>query len=429
MEKNSMNKKIKWVIVALLVFCTHLIEAFACTGFYIDDAKIYFGINENWYADEAKIVFRPAGNSKYGAVFFYHGSGFFTLSGINEAGLSLHIFMSDSKRIKGEGEENPIYVGYIDPLEYIMLNYANVDEALDEISKWDLSSIGLTNRQLFFADKNGNSVVVEGDDIIYKDSYYQVVTNFYKSDYPNPPYPCERYTFVDMMIRKSKEYSIPFSRDVLEATPRDLFYPTLYSFIGDLNEGLVYVYYKHHFEEVFVLNLQQELKKGIRRELSLDDVFASMALVSPTNNAVIEDTSVRFVWKGKPVNYILYLSEDEDFKDSETTAIPFVAKGRNSKIIILFVILLLLGAALLVAKAKPEHEKIIYHYIKIFLFLIAVAFCFCWMLFPDFLSSKYEMAIDYNQIKNGQQYYWKVQAEQTEGYKTTSAIGQFYVNW
>lgn len=46
-----------------------------------------------------------------------------------------------------------------------------------------------------------------------------------------------------------------------------------YSVICDLTQQIMYIYYFHDFEEVYVLDLKEELKKGKRR-FPLKDLFS-----------------------------------------------------------------------------------------------------------------------------------------------------------
>jgi len=47
--------------------------------------------------------------------------------------------------------------------------------------------------QLMFGDANGDSIIFEGEKILKKEKYYQIVTNFYQSNPEIGGYPCPRY--------------------------------------------------------------------------------------------------------------------------------------------------------------------------------------------------------------------------------------------
>ena len=61
-------------------------------------------------------------------------------------------------------------------------------------------------------------------------------------------------------------------RNILEKTRQEGNSLTIYSNIYDLKQGMVHVYNLRNFEEVVVMNLAEELKKGPRR-LELPSLF------------------------------------------------------------------------------------------------------------------------------------------------------------
>ena len=61
-------------------------------------------------------------------------------------------------------------------------------------------------------------------------------------------------------------------RNILEKTRQEGNSLTIYSNIYDLKQGMVHVYDLRNFEEVVVMNLAEELKKGQRR-LELPSLF------------------------------------------------------------------------------------------------------------------------------------------------------------
>lgn len=91
---------------------------------------------------------------------------------------------------------------------------------------------------------------------------YQIATNFVISNVKGENYPCTRYRIADQMLKKAPAVSLELVRAVLSATHQEGQYPTVYSNICDLRNGILYLYNFHDFEEVVEFNLEAELKKG-----------------------------------------------------------------------------------------------------------------------------------------------------------------------
>ena len=62
--------------------------------------------------------------------------------------------------------------------------------------------------QVLWVDTTGASVVIEGDDIVFKDGDYQVVTNFIQTHPWLGGYPCWRYDTAVNMLDVMTELSV-----------------------------------------------------------------------------------------------------------------------------------------------------------------------------------------------------------------------------
>jgi len=116
--------------------------------------------------------------------------------------------------------------------------------------------------QLFFVDKEGNSVIIGGDTNIFKDNNFQVCTNYLQLHPELGGYPCWRYNTAFQMLEQSNEISIDLFKNILDAVHIENYYPTQYSNIYDIKNGLIYLYYYHNFDHSIIFNLDEELKKG-----------------------------------------------------------------------------------------------------------------------------------------------------------------------
>ena len=123
-----------------------------------------------------------------------------------------------------------------------------------------------TTGAFMYADKFGQSVIIEGDVQIMKEGRFQVMTNFYQSRRGLGGYPCKRHEIAKGMLQANPDVTVDLFRRVLAATHQEhevgASNPTVYSNIYDLKEGEIHIYHYHNFTNVVVLNLAEELRKG-----------------------------------------------------------------------------------------------------------------------------------------------------------------------
>jgi hypothetical protein len=86
-----------------------------------------------------------------------------------------------------------------------------------------------------FADKTGDSVIIEaGEVIVRKKGNYQVMTNFLQSQVEPAKVTCPRSKLVSRALAEGKDLSIDRVRSLLKATAQQ---STTYSAIFDLTNG------------------------------------------------------------------------------------------------------------------------------------------------------------------------------------------------
>ncbi len=125
------------------------------------------------------------------------------------------------------------------------------------------------NGQFHFADSTGDAVVISGGkegELVFtrkeKGDGYLVSTNFNlatESGY----YPCWRYDTATQMleeIRSEHDLTADYAASVLDAIHIEgMWVNTAISYIFDLKNGDIYVYFTHQFEEVYETNLEEEM--------------------------------------------------------------------------------------------------------------------------------------------------------------------------
>jgi len=278
-----MKKKLVSILVMTLLIVTVVSlvnSASGCTGFTAEeDEKVLVGANMDWsHTFNMYMHFFPAEEGKYGRVIIdikfplvnwgpYPNDPDWIApkEGMNDQGLFYSIFVTPYLLPENSNDKPIFYSDDPDYYDIALYTYClakctTVSEVLDVFDDYNL--VGMHQYQAFFADRYGDSVIIEGDDIIYREGDYQVVTNFYLSQYPEPPYPCSRYRTAVEMLENMDELSVDYFRSICDATHQKT---TVHSNIYDLTNGIFYINYYNNFEKTLEFDLDEELAKGERR--------------------------------------------------------------------------------------------------------------------------------------------------------------------
>jgi tetratricopeptide (TPR) repeat protein len=235
-------------------------NAFGCTIITLArDGRILIGNNEDWTDPRTRMWIIPAASGEYGRVCFGFAEKFIQ-GGINEHGLFL-----DANALPPVGWKpdpaKPVFENDIN--DYILAHCATVEDAIAFFKKY---SVFLGGGKFVIADASGDSIVVEWaegtDRISRRKGFYQISTNIPQWNIVPGNVADKRYNIAEKVILSRNEVSVPAVRAVLAATHQEWAYPTIYSYICDLNTLRVYIYNFHDFEEVYELDLLKELNNG-----------------------------------------------------------------------------------------------------------------------------------------------------------------------
>jgi penicillin V acylase-like amidase (Ntn superfamily) len=242
------------------------------------------GNNEDWKNPKTKVWFVPAKDGKYGGVYFgfnkpiIHGS-WVAQGGMNENGLFFDV--TATKPVKVEipaGPKKPFFDGWDLIRQRIMFECATVKEALDLLSQYRYppGTRKATMRGMYIiGDATGDAAILGAFGVIRKKGQYLVATNFQQSETLDvKEIQCSRYITASGMLQKCPELTVDYFRKVLSATHQKGKYCTRYSNIYDLKKQQVYLYHKHDFNNVVVIDLKEEIKKG-KRTIKLPSLFAA----------------------------------------------------------------------------------------------------------------------------------------------------------
>ncbi len=250
-----------------------------CTIFSAADKDIALGGNNEdfvdpytclWYVspEGGMVGEREFAGGQYGRVYFgYKRDPLFMQGGMNEKGLFFDYTACPYLEIT-RTVGKPVFEG--DLMDPAMAECATVEEALAYLDQYHWTA--MERACLILSDASGASAILEGDEILYKQGRYQVLTNFYQSKTTAKEIGCTRFQIATEMLQAEAEISVDLFRRVLSAVRQEGRAQTVYSNIYDLKRQLVYLYHFHDFEHVIEIDLEAELEKG-SRALYIPDLF------------------------------------------------------------------------------------------------------------------------------------------------------------
>jgi hypothetical protein len=268
-------KKIICIFILMLLIGTVVSHVSACTGFtYSDGENVLVGSNFDWYDYNVNIRFFPPTDDKYGTMFFEIPTllpdgniSLYTMSGMNDQGL-WHDFYFTPYLLPVNSSNKPIYTNpdlyYKDNIaEYCFSKFSTINELFNYVISYNL--VQLYEGQIFIVEETGNSIICEGDNWIYKEGDFQVVSNFLHShpELGDRANGFLRYNIAVSMLENMTDLSVDYFTDICNAThmeERSIW--TIFSWICDLKNQIVYLYHFYDYENVVVIDLKEELEKG-----------------------------------------------------------------------------------------------------------------------------------------------------------------------
>ena len=395
--------KTKVIIIVLLSVLFTGIHVYSCTIFYVVKGnKVFAGSNEDWKDPYSKMWFYPPENNKHGWIKFGWGSGF-PQGGMNDQGVFWDASAGPYLAMPLSEANKEVYSGVL--MQKVIEECANIEEVLGIFSEYYCGD--QYRAQYLVGDSSGNSIIVEGDNIINIAGNYQILTNFYHSHPDLGGYPCWRYETANDMLSINYDLTAYFIGSILDATHQNGSYPTQYSNIYDLNNCLIYLFYYHNFEEFIKIDLIKELNKGYR-SFDIPDLFSKVKLLSPPNGENIKSISVIFRWKGKPgSSYEVIYSTDPEFIETSSRHLYSASHSLSYHSGFLYYLPLLLLMLPLI-----KRKRIIYLPMTI-LFVVLLGFQCKKNETPTPETEPIEMTETINNLLPDTTYYWKIKAHAT----------------
>ncbi len=245
--------------------------SFGCSMFIIKaNGKIMVGNNEDYWNQNSRMWFEQGDETNFG-VTYVGFDDFWPQGAINEKGLVFDGFSMPYLEINNFADKKP--PEHEDFFQYIMRKCSTVEEVKDYFSQRDLR--GMETSMFYFVDKSGKQLVVEGDSLEIKNQSYDIITNFYPSQYDNlNDVTIKHYQKGRKLIETKQDTSVSFCTSLLDSLHQETNWGggTLYSTLYDLNEGIIYLYFNHNFKNVIKINIENELAKG-NHSLIIPELF------------------------------------------------------------------------------------------------------------------------------------------------------------
>ena len=242
-----------------------------CTIFTVSQGdRVFFGGNGDWIDFDSNYYWvDPGSATRYGAIYF--GVPDNVQQGFNEKGLAYDANGLPEAPVTSHAGGWPVSGSHSACFIRILQECATVEEVIGWVRKHQWHEA--MHYQMHFADATGDAVVIsagpdgrlaftrkpEGDGFL-------VSTNFNLANPLNGYYPCWRYDRAEALLRAIEtrdELTAERAASVLDAvhvaSPTSF---TILSLVGDLPQGLVYVYLFHQFDAPIVLNVAEEIARA-----------------------------------------------------------------------------------------------------------------------------------------------------------------------
>jgi hypothetical protein len=267
----------------LLVVCLcfgSLFDATACTVFKVtNNGRTLIGNNEDAWSINSQVRFEQGRNGDHSAIYFDHFNGhpFRTMGpqlGMNEAGLVFDGLTIQPKHVTSVPGRKQVHFDDLMPL--LMRTCATVHEAATLMRNYDFS--WLTRSMLFFADRNGDYLIVENDTMIFGNEATYAVGNWRMGTCSDPDaIPIPRLQTGRALLAEGNEASVEHGTAVLQsmiACRPKLGEGTIFSALFDPQQGEVHLFFYHDFDERVTFNLKDEFAKG-DRTLEMASLFGT----------------------------------------------------------------------------------------------------------------------------------------------------------
>ncbi|MCZ4407559.1 hypothetical protein O3Q51_01975 [Cryomorphaceae bacterium 1068] len=249
----------KALLVAISLIVSTPFYSHACSMFKITKAgKTIVGNNEDWISPNSKFWFEGGKKGHYDVMYMGQLNNF-AQGAMNSAGLVFDGFAMDYLAVNNA--EGKVSISISDAVREIMQTMNDVAEIKEYLATIDLSF--LTTGMIVFVDKNGDYLIVEGEELILGSEPEQCFSNFYYSQIESTD-EVELVNFRNGMKYLSEsegKATIDYTGEVM----KNMMSPegsTQYTTVYDLQELTVRVYLFHDYTNFVEFTLDEKIQEG-----------------------------------------------------------------------------------------------------------------------------------------------------------------------
>jgi hypothetical protein len=272
------------VIIPLFSYTIISDTSSSCTIFTVSrDGHTFFCNNEDEGLRHGRVLFVPGSQEAYGIVLFGYGiyrNLLVPVGGMNAEGLCVDGTMVDETEVILDPDKPNSPGSYFIEM---LGQCATVAEAKVWLRSHNLPL--LYWQQGHIADRNGDAVVV-GLDVngelwmTNKSEDYIISINNINPAQGDDPNHSWRYDAASSMLNSMGTPSVESCSEVLEAVQLD---STMFSYIGDLSNRLLYLYSRADYDSVATLNITEELSRETHSYDIERLVYQQLGLPSPAD--------------------------------------------------------------------------------------------------------------------------------------------------
>lgn len=378
------------------------------------------GNNEDWEDPATRFWIYPPSQGKHGWIKFGFGSGF-PQGGMNDQGLFWDATAGPFKEMPYSESNKVLYRGPL--MQKVIEECSSIQDALEVFDAYYCED--QYKAQYLLGDYTGHSMIVEGDSILHKSTYYQVLTNFCQSDPDLGGYPCWRYEKAIELLGQCELLTLHFAGEVLAHTHQEGRYPTQYSNIYDLKNQLVYLFYFHNYEEYLFIDLHKAMKQGASSR-DIPPLFSQVSLIGPLHGDTLTGSSATIEWLGLyKSEYSIVCSENPDLSNPVLVATARPGEGMDNQAS--FPLILSMALPLLVLTFRKSRGLLL----PIFLIIAMIIFNSCQR---EDEQKETEMPVEFSEtlkdLLPGTRYYWKIVAcaDPSGTWNTETTIQNFFIS-
>lgn len=270
----------------------------ACSAFtYTKDGQTVVGNNEDWDAGNPTIKVYPEKDGEFGRIYITYWWGLFWMpfAGVNEHGLMYDIFIADTSESVTFVWGKSLRIGF-GLATKAMKTCKSVE---DVVELFEQSNLIMPGYQLFFTDRQGDSVIIGGGQCFRKELDYQVVTNHlipYQIEDPRGLASDDskaRYRKMEDSLQQlqsqqedpnGRQVTLEDFANICKSVSKSIHgengekrgYPTRYSYLLDLKNLKMYLFRvldndSVDYENTAVLDIIDEISEG-RQSFELNDL-------------------------------------------------------------------------------------------------------------------------------------------------------------